>query len=129
MSTSSSTIDAVQFNSTLHGILQKLNTLIESEVVALDEGRHEVLEEFASKKIHLFAQLEALGKRGYRGEVSQINQNEFTTLRERLVTNMRKLDHRIRAIKELTSTIEQAVLNDESDGTYSVGQMAMNGYV
>ena len=129
MQSNGSNMDEVHFNSTLHGILQKLNHLIETEVRALDEGRHEVLQEFASKKIHLFAQLETLGKRGYRGEVSQINRNEFHTLKERLVSNMRKLDQRIRAIRELTSTIEQAVINDESDGTYSVGQLAMNGYV
>ena len=122
-------IDIVQFNTTLNGVLQKLNHLIESEVAALEEGRHDTLEDYASKKIHLFAQLEALGKRGHGGQFSEINRNEFGLLKKRLVSNMQKLDHRIRAIRELTSTIEAAVLNDESDGTYSVGRMAMNGYV
>lgn len=119
----------VQFNSALHGILHKLSLLLDQEADALRSGRHQVLEEYARKKISLFSQLRVLHNRYRNIEMTQLNVNETRKLKAKLSANMQKLELTMSAIKELTSTIEQAVLSDQSDGTYTVGAMAMRGYV
>ena len=48
-------------------------------------------------------------------------------LKEKLEANKRELDVRIRAINEMTDTIQAAIDESESDGTYQAGSFRVHG--
>ena len=120
---------APQYNSALNGILLKLNLLLDQESASLEAPDTKALSEFAKKKINLFSELRMLNKRFNGVSLSETNESEMRRLQEKLSENVQKLNLRISAIRELNTVIEQAFLNDQSDGTYSIGGMAMRGYV
>ncbi|MEM7291591.1 MAG: hypothetical protein AAF412_14670 [Pseudomonadota bacterium] len=120
--------DQAIFSATLAGILKKLNLLLDQEARYLEKGEHEDLQEFARKKISLFSQLRVLNQRYAGLQLSDSNAADLKDLKQNLLNNLKMLDTRMKAIGELNKTIEAAVLNDRSDGTYSVDGMAMRGY-
>ncbi len=111
----------LKFNETLQATLKSLIAVVSREIEMLDAGRQELLQEFAAKKMHLLNQLEALSRISNSQAMSQENRSEITRLKNTLTVNMKKLELRIKAIRELTQTIEDAVREEESDGTYSAG--------
>lgn len=110
-----------KFNETLQATLKSLIAVVSREIEMLDAGRQEFLQEFATKKLHLLTQLEALSRLTDSKAMSPENRSEILRLKETLTVNMKKLELRIKAIRELTQTIEDAVREEESDGTYSTG--------
>lgn len=120
---------APHYNRTLHGILQKLNLLLEEELEALNSAKQVQLEDFAKKKISLFSQLRVLGNKYDLTEITGENIEEIKRLKVGLFANLQKLELQMNAMKELNRTIEKAVLSDQSDGTYTIGDSVMSGYV
>ena len=110
-----------KFNETLQATLKSLIAVVSREIEVLDAGQQELLQEFAAKKMHLLTQLEALSRISDTKAMSPENRSEISRLKDTLTLNMKKLELRIQAIRELTQTIEDAVREEESDGTYSSG--------
>ena len=118
-----------QFNHSFREILHKLRLLLDQESIYLQEGGHDELQEFARKKTSLFSQLRLLNSRFSGSQLSDFNVQDAKVLQSGLVQNMKLLDTRIKAIQELNTTIKQAVMDERSDGTYSIDSMQGEGYV
>ncbi|MEM7069737.1 MAG: hypothetical protein AAF478_12725 [Pseudomonadota bacterium] len=109
-------------NVSIQEVLQNLNELITEETNTLDTGRQEPLQELAVKKLRLLTQLQSLTASVRIEDITMVNRFEINKLKSTLIENVKKLDLRIKAINELAGTIESAVRENESDGTYSAGQ-------
>lgn len=113
-----------RFNLMIHDILKNLIALVQEEIAVLDQGKQDVLQELATKKMRLLTQLQSASKGVHLEQVSPVNRFEINKLKGFLVHNVQMLDLRIKAINELAGTIENAVRENESDGTYDIGQFA-----
>ena len=111
-------------NATMHEVLKNLIELIRQETVSLEKGTQEPLQELGRKKLRLLTQLQQLSSRVRLEDISMVNRYEINKLKQFLTDNVQKLDLRIKAINELAETIESAVRENESDGTYEAGQFA-----
>ena len=109
------------FNHSLANMLQKLNQTLQNEMTYLESGRQEKLEKFAKEKMQLFSQLNTIRNANTSYELTDMNKTTLEKLDSLLQLNMEKLQFRIRAIDEIANTIEAAVRDGESDGTYEAG--------
>jgi len=115
-----------RFNLLISDILKNLIALVQEEMEVLDHGKQDVLQELATKKMRLLTQLQSVSKGAHLEQVSAGNRFEINKLKGFLVNNVQMLDLRIKAINELAGTIENAVRENESDGTYNAGHFATN---
>ena len=117
--------DEIEFNAVVHGLLLRLERVLETENGGLKSGQQEMLSETASKKMRLLSQLESACTKEFSGKISAVNKSAILALKKSISTNMQKLDLRIRAINQLATTIQKAVREEESDGTYIAGNFAV----
>ena len=104
-------------------ILQGLLEVLRQEKSHLDSGDAELPAAFAKKKMQSFVQMNALMKRGNTAHLARIYQIELRKIDGLLKENAKKLEFRMKAINEITDTIESAVALAESDGTYEAGSI------
>ena len=104
-------------------ILQGLLEVLEQEKDHLASGKADMPAVFAKKKMQCFVQMNSLMKRGNTAHLARIYQLELRKVDQLLKENAKKLEFRMKAIGEITDTIESAVASAESDGTYEAGSI------
>lgn len=104
-------------------ILQGLLEVLQQEQDHLESGKTDMPAAFAKKKMQCFVQMNSLMKRGNTAHLARIYQLELRKVDLLLKENAKKLEFRMKAISEITDTIESAVANAESDGTYEAGNI------
>ena len=111
----------------LRQTLASLRIVLSKERTHLNAGRIDLLEQFAREKLQILANLGRITRaehvtdelRNYREDVEQIN----IFLKE----NQGLLKFRMDAISEISTTIKDAVVDAESDGTYEASN-SRNGF-
>jgi flagellar biosynthesis/type III secretory pathway chaperone len=105
----------------LQPLLDGLLDLLEQEREHLNSGKIDKLELFAKKKMQSLAQLNLFIRKGNTRYTTRLYSRELRKIDELLTENVRKLQFRIKAIGEIAETIESAVSEADSDGTYQAG--------
>ena len=107
----------------LEPLIKHLFQLLENENTHLKSGGIEMLETFAREKMQILMQLNHLARDDNFAHLGKEHKLQLQEARKLLDTNMQKLKFRMRAIGEITQTIENAAAEADSDGTYIVGNM------
>ncbi len=119
-----------QFNPNIHSqitadpllsLLGNLREVLDSEEQALASGRTDSLETYAREKLRILVNLNRITSEETSSTMLEHARTELQETRRRLDDNMRTLKFRIGAIGEIADTIESAVREADSDGTYEVG--------
>lgn len=105
----------------LQPLLDELLDLLEQEREHLNSGKIDMLELFAKKKMQSLAQLNLFIRKGNTRYTTRLYARELRKIDELLKDNVKKLQFRIKAIGEIAETIENAVSEADSDGTYQAG--------
>lgn len=105
----------------MESLLQNLIELLKREQEQLTSGNVSQLQETAKKKMQALVQLNTLTEKGNVHNLARTYERELRQLDELLKDNVKKLNFRMKAIVEITDTIESAVSHAESDGTYEAG--------
>lgn len=107
----------------MDSLLQNLMELLKNEQEHLNSGKMDMFEDFAKKKMQALVQLNMLTKKGNVSNLAHTYERELRQIDSLLKDNVKKLDFRMKAIGEITDTIESAVSQAESDGTYQPGNI------
>ena len=107
----------------LDSILSELHNVLGSEKVHLNSGRMDLLESFAREKLQILANLDRFSRNNQNSSEFRNNRTKIEHAGKLLQENLEILKLRINAIGEITKTIEDAVTEAESDGTYEVRKM------
>lgn len=107
--------------------LADLDLTLAHEREDLQAGRFDRLPQFAAEKMRALEQINLQRTRSGNQPLPSHLQNELADLKEKLEANKRELDVRIRAINEMTDTIQAAIDESESDGTYQAGSFRVHG--
>jgi len=99
-------------------VLQDLKDLLQREKSHLLQGGVDKLESFAREKMQMFVSLNHLAKTIGTVHQTEANRIEVVNVNEMLNENLSTLKFRMEAISEITQTIEEAINDSESDGTY-----------
>ncbi|MCP4073342.1 MAG: hypothetical protein GY742_16630 [Hyphomicrobiales bacterium] len=105
-------------------VLRDLRHLLEREKSHLMQGGVDKLESFAREKMQMFANLNHLAKSIETTGASVENRSEVINVNSMLNDNLSALKSRMDAISEITKTIEDAINESESDGTYDASSFA-----
>lgn len=105
----------------------KLREIVDSEIAHLKFGRVDLLEKFAKEKMSVLGELNAAMAERPVGEVAADNRDSLREIERLLSESARALKLRMDAINEITDTIESAIHEAESDGTYEAGPVVRNG--
>ena len=105
-------------------VLQDLKQLLEREKSHLLQGGVDNLESFAREKMQMFVSLNHLAKSIDNIDQTEENRIEVVNVNEMLNENLNTLKIRMAAISEITQTIEDAIKDSESDGTYDASGYA-----
>ncbi len=103
----------------LQQILNRLLRVLDAERNRLLSGSEGSFEHFAREKLQIFADLDRYIRSNTTVEFSSDNQSLLDKVRVQMKENMCNLEFRMRAFGEIAKTIEEAVEDSESDGTYS----------
>lgn len=117
-------IEPVNNSQKFNLVLQDLKQLLEREKSHLSQGGVDNLESFAREKMQMFVSLNHLAKSIDTIDRTEENRIEVVNVNEMLNENLNTLKFRMDAISEITQTIEDAINDSESDGTYDA-----SGYV
>jgi flagellar biosynthesis/type III secretory pathway chaperone len=102
-------------------ILNNLLQVLEKESAQLESGREDFFEAMAREKLKIFADLDRYMRENATLEFSDENKLLLKNSKARMKQNMSSLEFRMNAIGEIARTIEDAVMEAESDGTYRAG--------
>ena len=105
----------------LQPLLDSLLDLLEQEKEHLNSGKVDMFEVFAKKKMQALVQLNLFIKKGNMRNTTRMYAYDLRKIDDLLKENVRKLQFRIKAIGEIAETIESAVSQADSDGTYQAG--------
>lgn len=104
----------------LQSILGELKEVLLKETEIIDSGNTVLLTRSARDKIRILSELESYLSNGQNPIDAENSQDELLETRNLLKANLDKLQLRVNAIGEITKTIEDGILDSESDGTYDI---------
>ena len=110
----------------LQSILGELKEVLLKETKIIDSGNTLLLTRSARDKIRILSDLENYQTNGHNPNENKFSQIELTETRKLLKANLDKLKLRVNAIGEITKTIEDGIIESESDGTYDI--KSIRGY-
>ena len=104
----------------LQSILGELKEILLKETIIIDSGNTFLLTRSARDKIRILSDLENYQSNDRNPNNNKASQIELTETRKLLKANLDKLQLRVNAIGEITKTIEDGIIESESDGTYDI---------
>ena len=107
--------------SPLRSLLGELRQILDNEETELASGRTDSLEIFAREKLRVLVSLNRITNDNTPAAIPEEAQMELQETRQRLDENMQTLKFRMSAIGEIANTIETAIKDADSDGTYEAG--------
>ena len=107
-------------------LLQNLTKILEEERDHLTSGRVDKLGIFARQKMQALTQINMFVGNDPTHQLAKANSEELGQIRGLLDDNMHRLEFRIKAIGEITETIQAAAKEAESDGTYQPGNFKIS---
>ncbi len=102
----------------LRETIANLRVVLDNERAHLGSNRKDLLESFAREKLQIFANLDRVSRDQNMTDNLQFSQQEIAQLNKALKENIAALKFRMDAIGEIATTIKDAVVEAESDGTY-----------
>ncbi len=104
----------------INTVIKEMNDLLSREQAYLNEGGVEKLQSFANEKMQIVANFNRLSQTNSGEFDAYQNRSELHNIKKMLTNNLDRLKFRLDAITEITQTIEGAITDAESDGTYSL---------
>jgi len=105
-------------------VVDRLESVIDTETQILEEHRHARLAEFNHRKRQGFLELSRVMRLFEGSGESIVVLDRLATLRSKLERNSTILQIHLRAVQEVASIIARAIQEAESDGTYSMKKFA-----
>lgn len=112
---------------TLRETLAGLHTVLDKERIHLNSGRMDLLEQFAREKLHYLANLNRITRAEHISDELRNCREDIEQINAFLIENRDLLKFRMDAISEISTTIRDAVVDAESDGTYEASN-SRNGF-
>lgn len=101
-------------------VIQRLEEVVEQETAALKSRKAVDLKEFNDRKSHALLDLTRALRQMQAGGGAQAHlMNRLGDLRAKLEVNRRVLQMHLEAVREVSTTLADAIREADSDGTYS----------
>ena len=104
-------------NAALEQAVTRLESILDAESAALDDGRFSELLDLTARKNHSLLELTRLG-RNLGAQQQPEMQGRLTVLRAAVERNHRALELHVKASTEIADLIASSIADSESDGTY-----------
>jgi flagellar biosynthesis/type III secretory pathway chaperone len=101
-------------------VIQRLEEVVDQETAALKSRQKVDLKDFNDRKSHALLDLSRALRQMQAGGASQVHlKNRLAELRAKLEVNRRVLQMHLEAVREVSTTLADAIREQDSDGTYS----------
>jgi flagellar biosynthesis/type III secretory pathway chaperone len=101
-------------------VIQRLEEVVDQETAALKSRQKVDLKDFNDRKSHALLDLSRALRQMQAGGASQFHlKNRLAELRAKLEVNRRVLQMHLEAVREVSTTLADAIREQDSDGTYS----------
>ena len=101
-------------------VIQRLEEVVDQETAALKSRKQVDLKDFNDRKSHALLDLSRALRQMQAGGANQAYlKNRLAELRAKLEVNRRVLQMHLEAVREVSTTLADAIREQDSDGTYS----------
>ncbi len=101
-------------------VIQRLEEVVDQETAALKSRKAVDLKDFNDRKSHALLDLSRALRQMQAGGANQAHlKSRLADLRAKLEVNRRVLQMHLEAVREVSTTLADAIREQDSDGTYS----------